>query len=275
MATTETWEFDDVSAVHEVAPGLRRAELAEGWDMGGVPNGGYLLAVAARALSEETGRPDPLAVTCHYVSPARLGPIQIEASVIRAAHRHSSATALVTQEDACVAFALATLTDLSRAPASRPFTALVPPDLPEPEDCILVRPVEGLTNVPPPIATKLELRLRPEDVGFAFGQPHGRAEMMGWASFADGRPPDTLSLLLFADALPPTVFNAGYAIGWMPTLELTVHVRKRPAPGPLLCAFKTNLVSGGYLEIDGNIFDGNNEVVAMSRQLAVVPRTRS
>jgi hypothetical protein len=275
MTTTETWEFDDVSAVHTVSPGVRRAELTEGWDMGGVPNGGYLLAVAVRALADETGRPDPLTVTCHYVTPARLGPVEIQTSVIRAAYRHTTATALVTQDDARVAFVVATLTDLSRAPASRSFAALAPPDLPAPEDCILVQPVEGLANSPPPITTKVELRLRPEDVGFAFGEPHGRAEMMGWASFADGRPPDTLSLPVFADAFPPTVFNAGYAIGWMPTLELTLHIRKRPAPGPLSCAFKTNLVSGGYLEIDGNIFDGNKEAVAMSRQLAVVPRTRT
>ena len=50
----------------------------------------------------------------------------------------------------------------------------------------------------------------------------------GWIRFADGTEPDPLSLVTFADAFPPTLIGS-IAAGWVPTLELTVHVR---ATGP-------------------------------------------
>ena len=58
----------------------------------------------------------------------------------------------------------------------------------------------------------------------------------------------------------------------MPTLEYTVHVRGRPAPGPVQCVFRTNLISDGFLEEDGEVRDSTGKVVAMSRQLALVAR---
>ena len=57
----------------------------------------------------------------------------------------------------------------------------------------------------------------------------------GWLRLADGREPDPLMLLLARDALPPVAFDLGLS-GWTPTLELTVHVRARPAPGWLRVA---------------------------------------
>lgn len=276
MTTTEEWEFDAAAAVHLEAPGLRRADLATGWDMGGVPNGGYLMSVAARALLAEAARPDPLTLTCHYLAPARMGPIEIATEILRAGRRHTTGTAIVRQDGSEIARVMGTLADLSAAPAStRHYSAVTPPEIPPPDDCVLIQPMPDNPVGPPPLTEKVELRMRPEDVGFAFEQPHGRAEMIGWAAFADGRPPDTSSLPLFADAFPPTVFNAGFPVGWMPTIEMTVHVRKRPAPGHLLCDFRTNLVSSGYMEVDGILFDATGEVVAMSRQLASVPRGRT
>ena len=41
--------------------------------------------------------------------------------------------------------------------------------------------------------------------------------------FRDGTEPDILSLPFFADCVPPTVFSKFGAVGWVPTLELTVH----------------------------------------------------
>ncbi len=44
------------------------AEIADGWDIAGNANGGYLLAVAAQAVADEDGR-RPLTITAHYLAP--------------------------------------------------------------------------------------------------------------------------------------------------------------------------------------------------------------
>jgi hypothetical protein len=79
-------------------------------------------------------------------------------------------------------------------------------------------------------------------------------------------------LLLAVDAFPPTAFNARLPVAWTPTIELTAHVRARPAPGWLRCVFTTRFFTGGFLEEDGEVWDATGRLVAQSRQLALVPR---
>jgi hypothetical protein len=84
---------------------------------------------------------------------------------------------------------------------------------------------------------------------------------------ADHREPDPLLLLLAVDALPPVAFELGLP-GWTPTLELTAHVRARPAPGWLRVSLTSRTMSGGYLEEDAEVWDSEDRLVALSRQLA-------
>ena len=55
------------------------------------------------------------------------------------------------------------------------------------------------------------------------------------------------------------------------TVELTAHVRARPAPGWLHCAFVTRFVTGGFPKEDGEIWDRTERLVVQSRQLALLP----
>ena len=74
------------------------------------------------------------------------------------------------------------------------------------------------------------------------------------------------------DALPPPVFNIDIPTGWVPTVELTAHIRGIPAPGPLRCRFHTEIVQNGFMQEDGEVWDSAGQLVAQSRQLALVPR---
>jgi hypothetical protein len=85
--------------------------------------------------------------------------------------------------------------------------------------------------------------------------------------FADGRPADALTLPFIVDAAPPAVLELGVS---STTIELTVHVRARPAPGWLACRTSTRFVSGGYHEEDFEAWDSTGVLVAQSRQLALV-----
>ena len=74
------------------------------------------------------------------------------------------------------------------------------------------------------------------------------------------------SLLLFADAFRPAVHTVA-PTAWVPTVELTVHVRARPVPGWLAASFRTRFLVEGYLEVDGEVWDTAGHLVALSRQL--------
>ena len=79
-------EFDD--ATHIGADGA--GEIHAGWDINGNANGGYLLALAARHMVAVSGRPDPVSVTAHYLSPGKPGPVQVDAAVVKAGRRFAT-----------------------------------------------------------------------------------------------------------------------------------------------------------------------------------------
>ena len=73
------------------------------------------------------------------------------------------------------------------------------------------------------------------------------------------------------DGLPPVVFGLG-ATGWAPTVELTMHMRRVPAPGLLAVAARCRHVSGGWFDEEAEVWDAAGHLVAQSRQLARVGR---
>jgi hypothetical protein len=87
-----------------------------------------------------------------------------------------------------------------------------------------------------------------------------------------GIPDYAIGLLLVADAFPPPIFNTTLPAAWVPTVELTVHVRGVPEPGPLRCWFRSRFVHDGLLDEEGEIWDSTGKLVAQSRQLALLPR---
>lgn len=244
----------------------------DGWDIGGNANGGYLLALAGRAMAEVAGRP-PLTVTGHYLAPAPAGPCTIEVRPVRVGRRMATMSASLRQGDRAIIEVLGTFADQTGEAGSLLVDG-APPDLPPYDECDLP---PGADEGPlPAINDRLAVRLRPGDGGFRTGEPTGRAEIAGWFAFADGAPADAaidaIGLLLVSDALAPAVFNTELPVGWVPTVELTVHVRGVPAPGPLRCRFTSRFIHGGLLEEDGEMWDSTGALVAQSRQLALTPR---
>jgi hypothetical protein len=161
---------------------------------------------------------------------------------------------------------LATYGDLDSV-AHEVRTSAVPPDLPPPDRCVRAAEAPPSFLRHAAMLDRLDLRLDPATSGWAAGQPSGRGQIRGWLRLADGREPDPLMLLLACDALPPVAFDLGLS-GWTPTLQLTVHVRARPAPGWLRIGLTTRNLAGGFLEEDAEVWDSGGRLVAQSRQLA-------
>jgi len=258
--------FASATAVTPGADGTFAAAIAEGWEIAGNANGGYLLAIAARAVTVATGRPDPVTITGHFLAPGTVGPATVAVDIVRAGGRHSTAQFSLAAGDRTLLVGTATTTEL-RADAGPTQVDGEPPDLPPPGDCELLVPGDPL---PPPFVGKVEIRLHPDDAVFRTG-PSGVARMRGWFRLRDGESLDAIALVQAVDAFPPTSFNASLPIGWTPTVELTAHVRRHACDGWLACAFSTRNIAGGYLETDGEIWDEAGTLVAQSRQLQLVP----
>lgn len=267
-------EFDRDTAVTRRAPGVYDAELSAGWTIIHAVNGGYLLAMLGRALGEELPHPDPFTITAHYLTASRPGPAEIRTETVRTGRTMSTGTASLIQraEDGTEAERIrvtAHYGDLDALPGDVRTTAK-PPEIPPYEHCLSTTEAPGGTPAIPgstAITHRLDLRLDPATAGWAVGAPSGRGEMRAWFGLADGRDPDPLSLLLAVDALPPTAFDLGLT-GWVPTVELTAHIRCRPAPGPVRVAISTRNLAGGFLEEDAEVWDSQDRLVVQSRQLA-------
>jgi Thioesterase-like superfamily len=243
-------------------------QIEPGWDIGGNANGGYLLALAARHLLQVSGRRHPLSVTGHFLRPGTSGPAQAVGSVVKAGRRLSTAFGALQRDDQPMVQVIGAFADTVGGEGPEHVSIGVP-DLPPYAECVPRTRAQGMVEIP--LMDRLAVRLHPDHTGFTRGEPTGTAEVAGWFAFADGRPVDTLALLLACDALPPAVFNLPIGPGWVPTIEYTVHVRGVPAPGPVRCVFRSSVVQGGLLEEDGEVWDSADRLVAMSRQLGMMP----
>ncbi|WP_159773269.1 thioesterase family protein [Streptomyces sp. HM190] len=271
QATVGDSEFDRDTAVTRREPGVYDVDLSAGWTIISAVNGGYLLAVLGRALADTLPHADPFTVSAYYLTASQPGPAVIRTDVVRTGRTLSTGQASLFQYDeegreTERIRVLASYGDLGSLPDDVRTTAK-PPAMPPIEQCF------GPQDAPAPvpgssaIADRLFLKLDPSTLGWALGAPSGNGEMRAWFGLADGRDPDPLSLLLAVDALPPTAFELGIS-GWVPTVELTVHVRCRPAPGPLRVSITTRNLAGGFLEEDAEVWDSADRLVAQSRQLA-------
>ncbi|MFF7890535.1 thioesterase family protein [Streptomyces sp. NPDC007907] len=266
-------EFDRDTALTRRAPGVYDIDLSVGWTIISAVNGGYLLAVLGRALADALPHADPFTISAHYLTASQPGPAVVRTDVVRTGRTLSTGQASLFQYDdegreVERIRVLASYGDLDALPDDV-RTSARPPAIPPMEHCF--GPEDGPTPVDgsSAITERLMLKLDPSTLGWALGQPSGKGEMRAWFGLKDGRDPDPLSLLLAVDALPPTAFELGVK-GWVPTVELTVHVRCRPAPGPLRVSIATRNLAGGFLEEDAEVWDSADRLVAQSRQLARV-----
>src|ERR1700729_2867781 len=94
-------EFDRDTAVvaRPDEPGGYDAVLSEGWTIVSAVNGGYLLAIVARALREVLPHRDPLTITAHYLTASQPGPAVVRAEPVRAGRTLSTGQASLFQRD--------------------------------------------------------------------------------------------------------------------------------------------------------------------------------
>ncbi|MEM7078814.1 MAG: thioesterase family protein [Pseudomonadota bacterium] len=257
--------FDTETAV------IARGDIWEGhisgaWNIGDNPNGGYMLSVLLRAVGEVIEHPDPLSITAHFLRPGVPDePCQVHVDVLKRGRMLTTVSASLVQRDKTALQVLLAMGDLGQSVGVSDQISIPAPELPAPDACV---PRSGAAQgIDLPLMDRVEVRLHPDQA--QAGQA-GAAEISGWIRQADGAPTSALMLPLFADAFPPSPFGLLGVVGWVPTLELTVHVRRRPAPGWIKGQLKTADLAGGRMIESGALWDADDRLVAQCRQLGLV-----
>jgi acyl-CoA thioesterase len=262
------YEFDAGMALSGDGP-VFGAVLDGRWDGPASTNGGFLLSLATRAIGQVLPFPDPVVVSGFYFRPGSPGPVDIRTEVIRAGRTTAFGQANLCRDGKELLRATAAFTSLEAAVTrgGPSYTGGRPPALPPPERC----PVLFGGETPPiTMIERIEYRYPEIPAWVTRSQPSGTPGYEGWVRFADGREPDLLSLPMFVDAVAPAVLEIG--VRAMTTIELTVHLRARPAPGWLAFRTSTRYLADGYFEEDAELWDATDRLVAQSRQLALVIR---
>jgi acyl-coenzyme A thioesterase PaaI-like protein len=274
MLEPEVLSFDAATALRPGGrPGVFDVDVHPSWSVDGNPNGGYLLALlgrAARSVVRSSGRDDweAQAASVTYVRPPALRTATLRTSVLREGRSAAHVRAVLSQDDADLVDAVFVLAALGDGGAPPRYDATLPFDAPGPDDCVRV-PSRMPNGFEVPINKVNDLRLDPATLPFAESPPPAgaAAEIRGWTRFADGREADPLSLLFSIDAIPPPTLVIG-STGWVPTLQMSVYVRGRPAPGWLGIRITANVVAVGTVDETCILWDSRNRVVAQATQLA-------
>lgn len=263
--------FAEATAVTKVGDGRYTAEIQAGWDIMEITNGGYLMAMAGRAMTDASDGRHLVSLTGHFMNPGMAGPAEIEVERLKSGRSYTTSRAVLSSEGKPLLSVTGSLANPASTGTAPSLLTGSPPSLPDPDDCAKAASSDA-APFPPPIVDRVDLRVHPDDASGALGQPTGEALFRGWFRLLDDELIDELAIVLTSDIFPPAIFNTDHPMTWTPTLDLTVHIRN---PGPhqwLACKFQTRFVTGGFLEEDGEIWDEKGNLVALSRQLAVVGR---
>lgn len=258
--------FAVASSVHNEAAGRFLAHVDAEWTIGGRPNGGYLLAMMARAAVTTGHQAHPIAASAHFLRSPSPGSATIHTDLVRSGRAVDQVRVRLSQHDASCVEAIVTTGSLE-ADLDVLWEGGVPdrPSVPF-EDCIPANPAmpDG-TRVA--ILDQVDLRLDPESTGYARGAPSGRGELRGWLHLKHAAAFDACSLLYAVDSFPPASFDVAFS-GWVPTLELTAYVRALPSPGPVQVVQRARMIAGGRVDEACFVWDTDGRLVAQATQLA-------
>lgn len=258
--------LDDAVATTPLGDGVHRVQLTADWHTAnGTPNGGYILALMQHAAMLEAAHPDPLTIAVTYFRPAVAGEAAVHVREVRVGRRVSTYDAILVQHGKEIAHAVLSAHDWD-ATGTIEHLQHGAPEIPRPEEC-----PDSSHIIPPgmmPILDRYHYAL-PEAPGWLRGEPTGVTESLSWIRAADGRPVDALLAGAMVDAFPPVTAEIGH-LG-SATIQLTVQYRRRAEHSTwALGHVVSRHVIAGYHDEDVELWDERGDLIAQSRQLAIL-----
>lgn len=254
--------LDDVTALDAGRVGPLLARVDPAWSGFGGALGGYVAAIALRAMA---GAVDPArqvrSLLVSLPAATRVGDVEVDVRVEREGSSVTIVSARMHQGDTLVALAHATFGRPGATPG-HPHGPM--PDVPGPLACA---PIAG--KPVPQAGSSVLVEHRPAGGALPLSGAEA-AELSVWMRLVEGRPLDALSATLLADAAPPALYAALREAVPIPSLEIALHFP--PAlPGPrvewALGTLRCRHAGAGYAVEDGELWSEDGALLVLSRQL--------
>ena len=247
--------------------GRYTAQLDTIWNGPIAPNGGILAATMLRAAEAELGSaaPPPRSISAQFLDAPGPGEAELDVEVLRAGKRVSFCEVRMRQAGKLTC----TATVVFSAARPDPFELAAPsPELPPRAELPAADP--ELTARFPPVFR--QLLVQPTEGPRVFsGAP--QAVTGGWLAIRDDDAPlDPARLTALCDLWWPAIFAMLDGPAGVPTLQLTIHLRRTRAavPGPVFARFTTVRLLEGHIEETGELWSEAGELLAQSQQLALL-----
>jgi len=255
-------QFDRDLQLHAETDRLFSGKISDNWSINAVPDGGYLMTILTRAMMFVSDMQSTPIITANYLRRCEPGAVRVSVEKLAVSRQFNRLQATLHQNGEKKIRAFGTFASEKNECVlesyAKPAAAFAPL-----KDCL---PVPELPKYS--LFGNMDIRLDPSCTGWLSGDLSKQSEMRGHIKFKDDRPVDVLGILLAADSFPPAVMTSQGMVAWVPTLEFSVNIRHIPQTMWLKCVFRTRFITCGLLEEDGEIWDENDQLIAISRQIA-------
>jgi hypothetical protein len=250
-----------------VGPGVYEREASDVWLTHASLHGGYVLAVAVEAVTQELGGTgfELHHVALQYLRPFTVGSLRVEVSVERRGRRTASASLRLHSNGALGGVAIASAA-AHRADDEADVALVGPP---------VVEPYDPAANDPSPSKVPIQSKvwMQPR---IAAGDGPVPAQVGGWVAPRTPEVIDHRWLAVVADLWTPAVFRACDGPRSGSTVDISYHARTvlpraDLTPGsPVLVVLTNRRSSGGFVDEDVEVWSADGSLLAQTRQMRLV-----
>lgn len=239
--------------------------------VGNTPHGGYLNAVMSKALLSSMPHKNIISSSTQYLDRTESTDTFLEVEILKASRGSSAGLVKLIQDNKICSTMTGTCSDFERMKGFDGLETSLPSifnshDHNDYKELNYDKISKGFT---PSFIKQLNCYINPDHAWWDRDPIDDNAEARCSAFLEmSGGMADQFCLAYYSDILPPVVSNKFGALGWIPTLTLTTHIRMMPTTSKLFADFKASDINNGYFEQDARIWDLNGNFVASSRQLA-------
>ena len=263
-------KFQSAISVKKLSNSLFKITPNKDYFVGKTPHGGYLKAVMNNALISCLPHSISISSSIQYLDRTEAKEVFLEVDILKISRGSSSGFVKLIQDEKVCATLTGTCSDFEHM---KGFDGLNTP-LPKIFDDENHDNYKSLNydmiskGFTPSFIKQLDCKINPKHAWWDREENNNHAEARCSAFLEmSGGIPDQFCLFYYSDILPPVVSNKYGALGWIPTITLTTHIRMMPTTSKLFADFNASDIKKGYFEQDARIWDLNGNFVASSRQL--------
>ena len=240
--------------------------------VGNTPHGGYLMAIMHKALTNVLPHSTAISSSVQYLDRIEAKPFILEVDTFKTSRGSSSGIVKLKQEDKICTTFTGTCSDFEFMKGYDDLQKPLPKIFKDKDksDYVKMNYDKISKGFTPAFIQQLECLIHPDHAWW--NREEGSVNTDNEARCSaflemEGGIPDQFCLSFYSDILPPVVSNKYGALGWIPTITLTTHIRQLPSTSEVYVDFKASDINKGYFEQDCNIWDLDGNLVASSRQL--------